>query len=96
MFEFFLLSKNFPMPLKALVNEFYQSYKPSEKVGKVGGKEIMVDAQLLHEIFKLPLLEIEVDGLKDIVPLHKFISRLERRPKPLQMVGRWWILVTQR
>jgi len=63
------------MPLKALVNEFYQSYKPNEKVGKVRGKEIVVDTQLFHEIFKLPLLEIEVDGFKDIVPLHKFISR---------------------
>jgi hypothetical protein len=42
----------------------------------------VVDAQLFHEIFKLPLLEIEVDGFKDIVTLHKFISRLERRPKP--------------
>jgi len=42
------------MPLKALVNEFYQSYKPNEKVGKVRGKEIVVDAQSFHEIFKLP------------------------------------------
>jgi hypothetical protein len=24
-----------------------------------------------------------------IVPLHKIISRFKRRPKPLQMVGRW-------
>ncbi len=53
-------------PLKALVNEFYQSnYKPSEKMGKVGDKEIVVDAQLFHAILKLPLLKIEVDGFKN-------------------------------
>ncbi len=34
-------------------------------MGEVRGKEIVVDAQLLHEILKLPLLEIEVDGFKD-------------------------------
>jgi hypothetical protein len=33
---------------------------------------------------------------KITVPLHKLISRLERKPKTLQMVGRWWRLVTQR
>ncbi len=59
------MSKNLPTPLKPLVNEFCQSYKPNEKVGEVRGKEIVVDAQLLHEILKLPLLEIEVDGFKD-------------------------------
>jgi hypothetical protein len=96
LFDFSILPKNLHVPLKAHVNEFYQSYKPNEKVGKARGKEIVVDAQLFHEIFKLPLLEIEVDGFEDIVPLHKFISRLERRPKPLGMVGRWWMLVTQR
>ncbi len=32
---------------------------------KVGGKEIVVDAQLIHEILKLPLSEIEVNGFKD-------------------------------
>jgi hypothetical protein len=93
---FFLLPRNLLVPLKALANEFYQSYKPNEKVGKARGKEIVVDAQLFREIFKLLLLEIKVDGFKDIVPLHKFISRLEIRPKPLRMVGKWWMLVTQR
>ncbi len=34
-------------------------------MGEVSGKEIVVDAQLLHEILKLPLSEIEVDGFKD-------------------------------
>jgi hypothetical protein len=34
-------------------------------VGEVRGKEIVVDAQLFHEILKLPLSEIEVDGFKD-------------------------------
>jgi hypothetical protein len=33
---------------------------------------------------------------KMAIPLHKLISRLERKPTPLQMVGRWWRLVTQR
>jgi hypothetical protein len=53
-------------PLKTLVNEFYQSdYKPCEKMGKVGDKEIVVDVQLFHDVFKLPLLKIEVDGFKN-------------------------------
>jgi hypothetical protein len=34
-------------------------------MGKVGGKKIVVDAQLIHEILKLPLSEIEVNGFKD-------------------------------
>jgi hypothetical protein len=75
---------------------FTNLYKPNEKVGNARGKEIVVDTQLFHEIFKLPWLEIEVDCFKDTVPLHKFISRLERRPKPLRMVGRWWMLMTPR
>jgi len=48
------------------MNFIYQSdYKPSEKMGKVGDKEIVVDAQLFHEILKLPLLKIEVDSFKN-------------------------------
>jgi hypothetical protein len=62
-------------PLKALVNEFYQSdYKPREKMEKVRDKEIMVDAQLFDEVLKLPLLKLMVS--KSIVLLHKLISRL--------------------
>ncbi len=34
-------------------------------MGKVGDKEIVVDAQLFHEVLKLPLLKIEVDGFKN-------------------------------
>ncbi len=34
-------------------------------MGEVRGKEIVVDAQLFHEILKLPLSKIEVDGFKD-------------------------------
>jgi hypothetical protein len=48
------------------MNFIYQSYyKPSEKMGKVGDKEIVMDAQLFHEVLKLSLLKIEVDGLKN-------------------------------
>jgi len=65
-------------PLKALVNEFYQSnYKPREEMEKVRDKEIVVDAQLFDEVLKLPLLKFEIDGFsKSIVLLHKLISRL--------------------
>lgn len=69
------MSKNMLTPLKALVNEFYQSdYKPREKMEKVRDKEIMVDAQLFDEVLKLPLLKLMVS--KSIVLLHKLISRL--------------------
>jgi hypothetical protein len=52
-------------PLKALVNEFYQSnYKPREEMEKVRDKEIVVDAQLFDEVLKLPLLKFEIDGFK--------------------------------
>jgi len=40
LFEFLFLSKNLLAPLKAHANEFYQSYKPREKVGKVGGRKL--------------------------------------------------------
>jgi hypothetical protein len=33
-------------------------------VGEIKGKEIVADAQLFHEILKLPLSEIEVDGFR--------------------------------
>ncbi len=50
-------------------------------MGKVGGKEIVVDAQLLHEILKLPLLEIEVDGFKDDNTIPQAYFKIQEQAK---------------
>lgn len=96
LFEFLLLSNNLLAPLKAHANEFYQSYKPSEKVGNVGGRKLWWIHNYSTRFSSCLCRRLKLMVSKMIVPLHKLTSRLERKPKPLQMVGRWWRLVTQR
>jgi hypothetical protein len=94
--EFLLLSKSLPAPLKAHANEFYQSYKPNEKVGKVGGRKLWWMHNYSMRLSSCLCRRLKLMVSKMAIPVHKLISRLERKSKPLQMVGRWWRLVTKR
>ncbi len=46
LFVSFILFKMLPIPINAPAMEFYCFYNPNERNGIIGGKEIVIDAQI--------------------------------------------------
>ncbi len=75
------LSKQSLAPIKALVIEFYFSYKPKAKSGMVGGRKIIVDAQVLNEVMHLPIFKIEIENFKDNSAKHESHFKCQEKSK---------------
>jgi len=81
LFQILTLCKKMLAPIKALVIEFYFIYKPKAKNGMVGGRKIIVNAQVLNEVMHLPISKIEIENFKNNSAKHESHFKCQEKSK---------------